>query len=104
MIIKPRGTSDILPADSPLWQKVESAARETAELFGYGEIRFPTFESTELFQRGVGSTTDVVQKEMYTFADKDGRSMTLRPEGTACVVRSIIENGLCGDAGPVYSS
>ncbi len=101
MIIKPRGTSDILPADSPLWQKVESAARETAELFGYGEIRFPTFESTELFQRGVGSTTDVVQKEMYTFADKDGRSMTLRPEGTACVVRSIIENGLCGDAMPL---
>ena len=101
MIIKPRGTSDILPSDSPLWQKVEAAARQTAELFGYGEIRFPTFESTELFQRGVGSTTDVVQKEMYTFSDKDGRSMTLRPEGTACVVRSIIENGLCGDAMPL---
>ena len=101
MIIKPRGTSDILPESSPLWQKIEETGRKTAELFGYGEIRFPTFESTELFQRGVGSTTDVVQKEMYTFSDKDGRSMTLRPEGTACVVRSVIENGLCGEAMPL---
>ena len=101
MIIKPRGTSDILPDDAPLWQKTEEIARSTAALFGYSEIRFPTFESTELFQRGVGSTTDVVQKEMYTFQDKDGRSMTLRPEGTACVVRSVIENGMCGDAMPL---
>ena len=101
MIIKPRGTSDILPDSTPLWQKIEQTGRETAELFGYGEIRFPTFEATELFQRGVGSTTDVVQKEMYTFSDKDGRSMTLRPEGTACVVRSVIENGLCGEAMPL---
>ena len=101
MIIKPRGTSDILPDSTPLWQKIEKTGRETAELFGYGEIRFPTFEATELFQRGVGSTTDVVQKEMYTFSDKDGRSMTLRPEGTACVVRSVIENGLCGEAMPL---
>ena len=101
MIIKPRGTTDILPKDTPVWQKTEQTAREVAELFGYGEIRFPTFESTELFARGVGDTTDVVQKEMYTFLDKDGRSMTLRPEGTACVVRSVIENGLAGEAMPL---
>lgn len=101
MIIKPRGTSDILPKDSPVWQKIEATARETARIYGYGEIRFPTFESTELFARGVGDTTDVVQKEMYTFNDKDGRSMTLRPEGTACVVRSVIENGLAGEAMPL---
>lgn len=101
MIIKPRGTSDILPKDAPIWQDIEKTARSTAELYGYGEIRFPTFESTELFARGVGDTTDVVQKEMYTFEDKDGRSMTLRPEGTACVVRSVIENGLAGEAMPL---
>lgn len=101
MIIKPRGTSDILPKDSPLWQKTEETAREVAKLYGCGEIRFPTFEATELFARGVGDTTDVVQKEMYTFEDKDGRSMTLRPEGTACVVRSVIENGLAGEAMPL---
>lgn len=101
MIIKPRGTTDLLPEQTPLWQAVEQRCREISALYGYGEIRFPTFESTELFQRGVGDTTDVVQKEMYTFSDKDGRSMTLRPEGTACVVRSIIENGRCGDAMPL---
>ena len=101
MIIKPRGTSDILPKDSPVWQKIEATARDVARIYGYGEIRFPTFESTELFARGVGDTTDVVQKEMYTFLDKDGRSMTLRPEGTACVVRSVIENGLAGEAMPL---
>ena len=101
MIIKPRGTSDILPKDAPIWQKTEDTARQVAKLYGYGEIRFPTFESTELFARGVGDTTDVVQKEMYTFEDKDGRSMTLRPEGTACVVRSVIENGLVGEAMPL---
>lgn len=101
MIIKPRGTSDILPKDTPVWQKTEKTAREVAELYGCGEIRFPTFEATELFARGVGDTTDVVQKEMYTFEDKDGRSMTLRPEGTACVVRSVIENGLAGEAMPL---
>lgn len=101
MIIKPRGTTDILPKDTPVWQKTEQTAREVAALYGYGEIRFPTFEQTELFARGVGDTTDVVQKEMYTFNDKDGRSMTLRPEGTACVVRSVIENGLAGEAMPL---
>lgn len=101
MIIKPRGTSDILPSDTPLWQYIEKKAREISSLYGYGEIRFPTFEATELFARGMGDTTDVVQKEMYTFLDKDGRSMTLRPEGTAGVVRSVIENGLCGEAMPL---
>jgi len=94
MINKPRGTEDILPADSPLWQKIEAAAREVCSTFGYREIRTPVFEDTALFQRGVGDTTDVVQKEMYTFEDKGGRSITLRPEGTASLARSFIENSL----------
>ncbi len=101
MIIKPRGTMDIMPEDTPLWQYVENKAREISALYGFGEIRFPTFEQTELFSRGVGDTTDVVQKEMYTFFDKDNRSMTLRPEGTASIARSIIENGRCSDAMPL---
>jgi histidyl-tRNA synthetase len=101
MIKMPRGTKDILPSESYKWQYVEQVARDVARVFGYLEIRVPTFESTELFQRGVGDTTDVVQKEMYTFSDKDNRSMTLRPEGTASVVRSIIENGLYGGAMPL---
>ena len=100
MINKPRGTEDVLPKDSGLWQKVENIARETAGLFGYKEIRTPVFESTELFQRGVGDTTDVVQKEMYTFEDKGGRSITLKPEGTACLVRSYIENSLYANPQP----
>lgn len=94
MINKPRGTEDILPADIKLWQYIEETARKTAELYGYSEIRTPVFENTELFQRGVGDTTDVVQKEMYTFSDKGGRSITLKPEGTATLVRSYIENSL----------
>ncbi len=98
MINKPRGTEDILPIDSPLWQKIEQAAREVCAAYGYKEIRTPVFEDTSLFQRGVGDTTDVVQKEMYTFEDKGGRSITLRPEGTASLVRSFIENSLY--AGP----
>jgi histidyl-tRNA synthetase len=76
------------------WQLIENTAREVSRLFGFRGIRFPTFEHTELFTRGVGDTTDIVQKEMYTFTDKGGRSVTLRPEGTASVVRSIIENSL----------
>ena len=100
MINKPRGTEDVLPKDSGLWQKVENIARETADIFGYKEIRTPVFESTELFQRGVGDTTDVVQKEMYTFEDKGGRSITLKPEGTACLVRSYIENSLYANPQP----
>ncbi len=101
MIQKPRGTMDILPKDVALWQFIESKARETATKFGFSEIRFPAFESTELFQRGVGDSTDVVQKEMYTFTDREGRSLTLRPEGTASVARTLIENGMCSDTMPL---
>lgn len=100
-IQKPKGTMDILPDKSYVWQYIESNIRDIAALGGFGEIRMPTFEVTELFDRGVGDTTDIVQKEMYTFTDKDGRSMSLRPEGTAGVVRSIIENGLCKQAMPL---
>lgn len=101
MIQKPRGTFDILPSDTPLWQYIEKTARDTAANFGYGEIRTPTFESTELFHRGVGDTTDVVQKEMYTFTDRENRSFTLRPEGTASVARALVENGKCSDTLPL---
>ncbi len=90
----PKGTQDLLPQDSYMWQYVEDKFNKTADSFGYKEIRFPTFEHTELFLRGVGDTTDVVQKQMYTFNDKGDRSITLRPEGTASVARSFIENGL----------
>ena len=102
MIQKIKGTMDILPKETPLWRYIESVMREEAEKYGYGEIRTPTFENTELFVRGVGDTTDVVQKEMYTFADRDeDRSISLRPEGTASVVRAIIENGKCSDPMPL---
>lgn len=97
----PRGTQDVLPADSYRWQVVEDIIRETARLYGFKEIRFPTFEHTELYQRSVGDTTDVVQKEMYTFLDKGDRSITLRPEGTAGTVRAMIEHGLLGGVLPV---
>lgn len=100
-ISAPRGTKDVLPSEVGQWRKVEETARETARLFGFEEIRFPVFEHTELFLRGVGDTTDIVQKEMYTFEDKGGRSITLRPEGTASVVRSIIENSLIQAGLPV---
>ncbi len=100
MINKPRGTEDILPADTPLWQRIEQTAREVCASYGYREIRTPVFEDTALFQRGVGDTTDVVQKEMYTFEDKGGRSITLRPEGTASLARSFIENSLYADPQP----
>ncbi|MBR2441595.1 MAG: histidine--tRNA ligase [Clostridia bacterium] len=94
MINIPKGTKDVLPQDSYKWQYVEGMAREVAKLFSLKEIRTPVFEYTELFQRGVGDTTDVVTKEMYTFKDKGDRSMTLKPEGTAGVARSFIENGM----------
>lgn len=94
MINIPKGTKDVLPQDAYKWQYVESTAREIAELFNLKEIRTPTFEHTELFQRGVGDTTDIVTKEMYTFKDKGDRSITLKPEGTAGAVRSFIESGL----------
>ena len=101
MIQKPRGTIDILPDKSALWLDIENRIRKVAKRYGFGEIRLPTFEVTELYNRGVGDTSDVVQKEMYTFTDNDNRSISLRPEGTAGVVRSIIENGLCSEAMPL---
>lgn len=97
MIQIPRGTKDILPTDSSKWQYIEEVLRETCRNFNYKEIRTPIFEQTELFVRGVGDTTDIVNKEMYTFTDKGDRSMTLRPEGTAPAVRSYIENKMYGD-------
>ena len=102
MIQRIKGTMDILPDKTPLFRYIEGIMREEAEKYGYGEIRTPTFENTELFVRGVGDTTDVVQKEMYTFADREeNRSISLRPEGTASVVRAIIENGKCSDPMPL---
>lgn len=92
----PRGTQDILPGKVELWQYVEEKARELCRCYNYKEIRTPIFEQTELFQRGVGDTTDIVQKEMYTFEDRGGRSLTLRPEGTASVARSYVENKMYG--------
>ena len=101
MIQKPRGTIDILPKEAKKWQFIENAARKVCKKHGFGEIRFPTFEETQLFARGVGDTTDVVQKEMYTFIDRDGTSYSLRPEGTASVARSVIENGLASETMPL---
>ncbi len=102
MIQRIKGTMDIMPEDTPLFRYIEGVMREEAEKYGYGEIRTPTFENTELFVRGVGDTTDVVQKEMYTFADREeNRSISLRPEGTASVARAIIENGKCSDPMPL---
>ncbi len=97
----PRGTQDVLPADSYKWQHVEQMAIAVARDFGYRELRTPVFEHTELFQRSVGETTDVVQKEMYTFQDKGDRSITLRPEGTAGAARALLEHGLHTEALPV---
>ncbi|MFW0759706.1 histidine--tRNA ligase [Staphylococcus cohnii] len=96
MINIPRGTQDILPSETKKWRYIEAKLDELMELYNYEEIRTPIFESTELFARGVGDSTDVVQKEMYTFKDKGDRSITLRPEGTAAVVRSYIENKMQG--------
>ena len=97
----PKGTQDVLPEQSAKWQYVEQKMLETAALFGFKEIRPPVFEHTEVFQKSVGDTTDVVQKEMYTFTDKGGRSITLRPELTAGSVRAAIEHGLIHGALPV---
>ncbi len=97
----PRGTNDVLPADIHKWQFVEQKLIETASLYGFKEIRVPVFEHTEVFTKSVGDTTDVVQKEMYTFRDKGDRSITLRPEFTAGVIRSVIEHSLTAAALPV---
>jgi histidyl-tRNA synthetase len=92
----PRGTQDILPGDVERWQYIEEKAREICKRFNYKEIRTPIFEHTDLFLRSVGDTTDIVQKEMYSFEDRGGRSITLRPEGTASTVRSYVENKMFG--------
>ncbi|NLO90256.1 MAG: histidine--tRNA ligase [Clostridia bacterium] len=98
---RPRGTEDILPGEVEVWQFIEKTARDLCREYGYGEIRTPVFEHTELFHRGVGDTTDIVEKEMYDFEDKGGRSITLRPEGTAPVVRAYLENKLYTKSQPV---
>src|SRR5271168_4778110 len=95
----PRGTADTLPTDSWKWQAVEAIAREVAGLYHFAEIRTPIYESSDLFHRGVGETTDIVSKETFTFADRGGDSITLRPEGTAGVVRAVIENNLIAQEG-----
>jgi len=96
-----KGTRDILPADTPRWQRVERLFREAFARYGYREIRLPVFEETSLFARGIGDATDIVEKEMYTFTDKGGDSLTLRPEGTAGVVRAFLQNNLAGEGGAV---
>jgi len=101
MIQKLKGTRDILPKEVETWQYIEEKAKELFEKYGYKEIRTPVIESLDLFQRGVGETTDVVQKEMYNFEDKGGRKIALRPEGTAGVVRAYIENGLSSEPSPI---
>lgn len=100
MINIPKGTKDVLPQEAYKWHYVENVARQTAKDFCASEIRTPTFEHTELFLRGVGDTTDIVNKEMYTFEDKGGRSITLKPEGTAGVARAFIENSLYAGVQP----
>ena len=97
MIKAIKGTRDILPQESVVWNRVEETAREILSVYGFSEIRTPVFESTELFARGVGEDTDIVAKEMYTFDDRDSRSLTLRPEGTASVVRAYLEHQLHRD-------
>ena len=96
-----KGTQDVLPADTYKWQFVERLFLDTAKLYGFNEIRIPTFEDKSLFIRSVGDTTDVVQKEMYTFTDLGGRELALRPEGTAGINRAVIESGLINEALPV---
>jgi histidyl-tRNA synthetase len=96
----PRGTYDILPTEVTKWHFIEKVARELCERYRYGEIRTPIFEETTLFERGVGETTDIVEKEMYTFKDRKDRSLTLRPEGTAGVVRSFVEKKMYAETQP----
>ena len=96
----PRGTKDIVPSESYKWEYLETMFKEICKNFGYSEIRTPIFEHTELFERGVGETTDVVQKEMYTFLDKGERSITLKPEGTSSVVRAFVENKIYTESQP----
>jgi len=97
----PKGTKDVLPQEAYKWHYVEDVIRQIARSYGYQEIRTPVFEHTELFERGVGDTTDIVQKEMYTFLDKGGRSITLKPEGTAGAARAYIEHKLYAEPQPI---
>ncbi len=101
---KPRGTQDVMPHQSEKWLKLEQILKDIVALYGYKEIRLPTFEHTEVFSRGVGDTTDIVGKEMYTFIDKGDRSITLRPEGTSGVVRAVLENGVLGSMPMPYKA
>ena len=96
----PKGTKDVLPGESYKWQYIEKEMRDLCRLYGINELRTPIIEHTELFMRGVGDTTDIVQKEMYTFKDKGDRSITLKPEGTAGMVRAFLENRLFNEALP----
>src|SRR5476651_852623 len=89
-----RGMNDILPHETPVWQYVENIFRSVFQSYGYQELRFPIVEKTELFKRSIGEVTDIVEKEMYTFLDRNQESLSLRPEGTACCVRACIEHGL----------
>ena len=98
-----RGMGDILPQDAWIWHELESMARKELEGSGYAEIRTPMLEETSVFVRGIGETTDIVTKEMYTFSDRKERSLTLRPEGTAPIVRAYIEHSL-GSVAPVLGS
>jgi histidyl-tRNA synthetase len=97
----PRGTHDVLPSEQPLWRLVTEALAEVAELYGYRRIQTPNFEDTELFYRTSGAGSDIVQKEMYTFQDQAGRSLTLRPEGTAPIARAYLEHGMHREPQPV---
>ena len=97
---EPRGTKDILPSEVGAWRYVEGVLRELCRCFGFKEIRTPVFEHTELFQRGIGDTTDVVEKEMYTFIDRGKRSITLRPENTASAVRAFVEHKMYAEPDP----
>src|SRR6476660_9794839 len=97
----PRGTFDLLPEQQPLRARIEQLSRQMLERAGYSRIDTPAFEDTELFARGVGQCTDIVQKQMFTFEDQGGRSLTLRPEGTAPVARAYIEAGMHKDPQPV---
>ena len=97
------GTSDIFPAEIAEWLLLETEARRVFGLYGYGELRTPVMERTAVFERSIGEQTDVVQKEMYTFEDRGGRSLTLRPEGTAGIIRALVDNGIPqGDEKRVY--
>ena len=104
-----RGMNDVLPADMPWWHFLEATAREVLDAYGYQEVRLPLLEQTALFKRAIGEYTDIVEKEMFTFADRDGDSLTLRPEATASLVRAAITNGLLHNqrhrlwtAGPMF--